>query len=365
MKSLRRRRACLLPLSSLCLLCLTECRKPKEPASDVVRPIKMLQLDGDVTLNGEFPGKITARVTSEMGFEVAGKITEIPIKEGQSVKKGAIIARIDPRDYDARLASARAKLREAQLNFQRAKDLYSADSIALAEVDRRRTEFELAQTGVREASKAREETMIRAPFDGVVARKLVKEFSNVEAKQPVVILQDDSHLEIDISVSEQAWATTSDLTAEQLNEQLKPIVEIASLPGKHFSAKLKEAASVADAVTRTFKVTFMFEKPEGMNVLPGMSAKVVIKDKNDDTSPDKMLSIPSQATLSADENTSYVWVVDRATMTVSKKRVELGKKKGENIEVLGGLQGSEWIATSGIHLLQDGMKVSHLKNKRY
>ena len=272
-----------LSLVSLALtFVLFACEKAPPEVKEVIRPIKMQRVQGQADLKSEFPGKVAAKISSQMGFEVPGRIIALPVKEGQVLKKGEIIAKIDPRDYEARLASERAKLREAKLNYDRAKQLYASQSIALAELDAERRKFEVVQASFREAMKAKEETIIRAPFDGVVAKKLIKEFTNVAAKQTVVIFQDESGgLEIDINVPETSMANPGRKGLRDVIATMNPQVEVAAFPDKRFAATVKEVANVADPVTRTFKVTFAFDRPANLNIFPGMSAKVIFEVKSD------------------------------------------------------------------------------------
>ena len=109
-----------------------------------------------------------------------------------------------------------------------------------------------------------------------MARKLVEDFANVQAKQPVLILQDTSILEIEIAVPERdvVQSKRQDETKEQASERLKPQVIVSAVPDREFPAKIKEYATTADPVTRTFPVKLNFDKPEDLNILPGMTARV-------------------------------------------------------------------------------------------
>jgi RND family efflux transporter MFP subunit len=223
----------------------------------------------------------------------------------------------------------------------------------------RRRNFEVADANYRTAEKAVEDTYLRAPFDGQVARKLVEDFVNVQAQQVILILQDDSSLEVVVNVPE-GDALRGAQYLMNANEMaiLNPAVEIGSLPDRQFPARLKEFATTADPVTRTFAVTFFFESPDDATLRPGMTARLTL-------SPETQLltgrsSLPASAVLADEQGAAYVWRIERSDMTVSRATIEVGAVFGDEIELLGGLSPGDLIAVSGVHNLRAGMQVRSL-----
>jgi multidrug efflux pump subunit AcrA (membrane-fusion protein) len=213
-----------------------------------------------------------------------------------------------------------------------------------------------AEARRKEAEKAYEDTILRAPFAGVVGRKLVVDFANVQAKQPILVLQDTSHLEMVVNVPERDFAVGPRATPalDELTERLQPFIVVSSLPDRKFPARLKELATAADPVTRTFAVTFRFATPEDVNVLPGMTAKVVVRAAG--TAGDRTL-IPAHAAGGASDGEAFVWLVDPDAMTVTRRPVTLGPLQGDQVEVRSGLVAGDVVAISGVALLRDGMQV--------
>jgi RND family efflux transporter MFP subunit len=304
----------------------------------------------------EYPGTVSAAQTAEMAFEVAGKIVEFRYKEGEQVPEGDVIARLDPRDYQAQLDSAQAQADNSRLNFERAQKLVDEGALAPIERDRRKTVFDTADARLRKAKKALEDTELRAPFAGVMARKLVEDFANVQAKQIVLVLTDDQYLKIKLAVPERDLAGERDRsrTLEQVNADIKPEVVITSMPDRRFPGRLSELASTADPSTRTFEATMTFRPPDGIQVLPGMTARVIIQVPQDRGSA---IRIPATAAVANDEGEAFVWLVDSANMTVSRRPVELGPLTGSDATVLSGLEGGEVVVVSGVGQLRDGLKV--------
>jgi RND family efflux transporter MFP subunit len=337
---------------------LIACEKESPPRPDLIRPVRMLEVtDASAGATREYPGRIKAGQYAEMSFEVPGKVTKFVFKEGSKVKMGAVLAELDPADYQARYDSAKAKESHAKSERDRYKAMYDKDVKPYSEYELRIRQHEVRMAETREAKKALNDTTLRAPFEGVMARKLVEEFENVQAKQPVLILQNDELLEIKVSVPERdlAEGSADRRTDEELTGILKPRVVVSSLPDRIFNARLKELANVADPTTRTFEATFLFSKPEDANILGGMTAKVII-----DVPATRAVTgvlVPSKAVVAGEAGAGSVWVIDPDSLVASRRQVEVGEFAGLDIEVVSGLTPGELIATSGIHQLRDGMTV--------
>jgi RND family efflux transporter MFP subunit len=303
----------------------------------------------------ELPGTIKAAQNADMGFEVSGKITEFLVKEGQPVEKGDVLARLDARDYQADLDQTKASSRKAQADLQRSLRIYEEDpgAISTSKIDADRKSVDVAEAQVRKAAKAVEDTVLRAPFEGLMARKLVEDFQNVQAKEPVLVLQDISGLEIQVSVPERDMTRASTRTTnEEMTQRVQPQVQISSLPGRSFPARVKEFATSADPVTRTFQVRLTFEPPDDVAILPGMTARVIVKVVRDDT-----IRLPSHATFADADGNPNIWLLDSETMKVQRAPVKLGELTGNEVEILEGLEADDQVVISGVNQLREGTQV--------
>jgi RND family efflux transporter MFP subunit len=351
---------CSLAGGLLLLVLAAGCSEPPPEPEPVVRPVKILEVGpgatGDVR---EYPGNVRAVQHAEMGFEVAGRVVEFPVEEGRAVEKGAELARLDPRDYQDKVAAAQALRDNAYVDYERAETLFKEGVTAQAERDRKRAWYEVQEADLNTAKKGLEDTVLRAPFAGVVASKLVRDFRNVQAKEPILILQDDSSYEIEIYVPERDVTTRPEggRSNEEMTARTRPEVALTSHPDRRFPARVREVATTADPSTRTFKVTLAFERPDDVRVLPGMTAKVIVHPQGigGGAAP---IRIPAGAAVADDAGDPYVWLVAPDAMTVSRRAVELGALGGSEVVVSKGLEAGEWIAVSGVHQLRDGMQVS-------
>ncbi len=341
-----------------CLLALLGCGSEPEAAPEVVRPIKILKVGSGSSGSGlEFPGKVAAAQNAEMAFEVSGRIIEFPVDESQRVEQGEIIARLDPRDFQSALDSERARLNVAEADFGRAKVLFEKDVLSRQNFDKAQRNFEMAQAAYATVEKSLEDSELRAPFAGIVAKKLVDDFQNVKAKEAVVILQDDASLEIEVDVPEVDFAAMQPgLSIEQRNRNTISEVTISSLPDRRLPAKIKEFSTTADPVTRTFKVSFAFASPKDVLIRPGMTAKVSVRARGDSTRASK-ISIPARAVRSDQGGEPFVWVVDSQTLQVQRRVVSLGDYSGPLVGIESGLEAGTEIAITGVHHLVDGMTV--------
>ncbi|MBW2494235.1 MAG: biotin/lipoyl-binding protein, partial [Deltaproteobacteria bacterium] len=147
---------------------LTGCGDEPAPAPPVARPVKILAIDdkGAVEIL-EYAGTISAAQPSEVAFEVPGKITDFPVVEGQVVKKGDLLVRIDPRDMAALADVDTAKVRLAKAEYERKKKLFEADVISQQELDRAKRAYEVNVAKSQGSAKGLEDTELFALFDGV------------------------------------------------------------------------------------------------------------------------------------------------------------------------------------------------------
>ena len=341
------------------LMAATACEQPIPDAVEVVRPVKMLELaGGGARASLEYPAQIAATTDAEIAFEVSGLITEFPVVQGQFVSSGDLLAQIDPRDFEATLDAVRAERNVAYADYQRYQDLFAADAASLQELEVSRRRFEVAEARIRTAEKAVADTTLRAPFSGQVARKLVESFQSVSAREPILVLQDvEQTLDVIVNVPENDLAIRPEEEPSEFESRVRLSAELTSYPGERIPLRIKEFASQADPITRTFEVTFSFDPPEGLRILPGMTAKVFV----DPSEEPGTFTVPAQAIVSNEGGEPYVWVIDRSAMTVSRRPVELGELAGAEAEVVEGLTAGEVIAVSAAQNLRDGMEVREIQ----
>ncbi len=338
----------------LAFLLATGCEKKEEAVpKEVVRPVKVMTVAGSSSnIPLIFPGKTRANKRVELSFKVPGPIVELPVEEGQFIKKGKLIARILPRDFKINLDAAKAKAVNADRQYERYKGLYVRKQVSKADFDRYKASRDVTAAQLEDAQNALKDTYLKAPFDGIVAQRHVQNFEEVQAKQPIVFFQDNSKIEILVDAPENLI-----VTLEQ-KRKIKVTASFAAAPGKAFPLTLKEYSTEADPQTQTYQVVLVMDQPEGINILPGMTA--IVKGQRAETEKVVVqIVIPAIAVMEDPQEKGFVWVLKKEGMTVHKTEVIVGEMTGsKNILILKGLTGGEVIVTSGLTKLQEGMKVS-------
>ena len=344
-------------LPGVCLaLVVAACDDQVAEQEPVVRPVKVHTIGkADASARREYPGSIRAFQHADMGFEVGGRIEEFYVMEGDDVVQGEVLARLDARDYEADLKAAQANLRKAESDLRRSKNIYKEDpgAISTETIDTHQRAVDVSRANLAISQKAVEDTKLRAPFTGRMARKLVEDFQNVQAKEPVLILQDTSTLEIEINLPERDVAGAPiDRERGAVQNRTQPEVIVSALPNLKFAAWIKEFASTADPVTRTFSAKLNFKNPGDVNILPGMTARVQIT-----VNPERAWSVPVSATLADDSGNPFVWKMDPDSMAVSRAPVELGDLFENRVRITAGLDEGDLVAITGVNELRDGMVV--------
>jgi len=352
-------------ISVFSILLLQACDEAPEPElREVTRPIKMMTLGGGSGgVTAEFPGTVSAAQSVELSFEVPGKIIELPITDGKKVTQGELLGQLDPADYEAARDAAESNRRALSAAYSRAKKIFDQGAGSQAEVDKTLRDIQVAKERLKKAQKALDDTTLKAPYSGEVAKKIADNFQNVQAKEPILVLQDITSLEMDVNIPEQDFSrATPGLSYEERTRLVRPEIVVSSLPDKRFPARFKSLSTTADPVTRTYAGTFAFDNPPDINILPGMTAKVILH-----VTEGKLAEIgvggfivPVSAVAADGQGSAYAWRVDQDTMRVARVPVTLGPIAGEDIWVLNGLAEGDRIAISGVHHLREGMQVRPL-----
>ncbi len=342
------------------------CSDP-EPPAPVIPPVQtFVLLESQETPFRRFPGEVQAAESTEMSFDVPGRLIEFPARQGQTVKKGDLLARLDAENFESRLASSNASLTAARDELARRRQLRERGVIAQSELDRFQEQFEVAEAAQREARRAVEDTRMVAPVEGRVARLLVNNFQSVQAKQPVLIFQDLNTLEIDIELPESDMVGGSrGITSETAREILEAKVEFPSLRGRQFALELQDFSSEASPTARTFRVSFLFHPPEDQNILPGMTCTVLLRRRGSGepaSAEPGVFAVPVQA-VGTDAGNSRVWILNPETMQVVPVAVELLGVAGDSMQVRGeGLVPGSEIVASGVRFLSEGMQVRRMES---
>lgn len=335
------------------LLCSCE---QEIPHRDPVRPVRMMMVeDKELLASLTFAGKAKAVEEVNLGFEVAGTIIDRPVDKGDYVDTGALLARLDPRDFQNELDAVTAELDRATAHRDRIAEALKANAVAKQDLTDAEARVQGAQAQVNIKLKALEDSVITAPFDGVIAWTFKERFQRVAAKELVVRLLDIRKIEFQISIPETMISYVPYIRYVNLT--------FDAFPGRTFVATVKEIGAEASVTTRTYPVTLLFQQPEDIKILPGMAGtayggEIAVPEKF--VYPGHVIPMGAIFTDNAGKN-NYVWIVDN--YKVSRREVIVERVIPEGVEVRG-LNEGERIVTAGVHQLNEGEEVREEKERR-
>ena len=162
--------------------CLLGCaEEPPTEMEPVARPVKLLDVSAGAVAERNFPGTVQATNQVDLSFRVGGPLVELPATEGAFVRRGQLLARIDPRDFEIRVRAAKADFDRVEADFSRFTSLYEREAVSLAQLDQSRAARDVASAGLEDAQAALEDTRLLAPFASRVGETFVENFSRYQS----------------------------------------------------------------------------------------------------------------------------------------------------------------------------------------
>ncbi|THB74918.1 MAG: efflux RND transporter periplasmic adaptor subunit [Desulfobulbaceae bacterium] len=327
----------------------------EEKSTSLFRPVPtaVVQPKADVIIR-QFPGTVEAKKDVELGFSIDGLLELLNAREGQRVNKGEMIARIDQRDYLHNLDAATASFENLKTELQRAIALMEKKVIPQAEYDSIKTSYDVALAELEIRKKALDDTVLVAPFDGIIARRHAEKNEHIKKQTTVVSIKDIEELEVEIGVPESLMATGGVKPFRQIE------VNFDVAGDRWFPAQIREYSVQANPVTRTYEVAVGFKNPPGIEILPGMTATVRVSFTQNSLqeSPNRpVFLVPVEAVFSTGDGQSYVWLIPDGNGNPEKIDVSVGPIRDKGIEVHGNIRAGMLVAIAGIHSLNEEMRV--------
>jgi membrane fusion protein, multidrug efflux system len=341
----------------------------------------MVVTAGDKPSVRSFPGRVEASKMVDLAFQVSGVLVSLPFREGERALKDTVIAQLRQDEFQARLQTAQGTLAQARAQLgavesrltntktesERYGRLVDSTAVSRSDYDSAQTAYQAAQQDynaqqatihglegrVAEAKLQLADSTLRAPYDGVVAQRLVDVGQNIVANNPVIRYQNVTDIDIVVDVPEGYVASNLRSTAME-----RSVAELSIASGRQFPVYVKEVAQIADPKTQVFEVRFAMKVPPGIRALPGMTANVTITTRAG-TRPENVLFVPVSAVVKQDTGEQVAWILG-SDQNVHPRIVKLGSPSGEQIEILGGLQPGDRVVVAGAPFLREGMKVRDL-----
>ncbi|MFN3740511.1 MAG: efflux RND transporter periplasmic adaptor subunit [Thermodesulfovibrionales bacterium] len=326
-------------------------------------------------------GYVVADRKAALGVKTTGTLEWLGVKEGDIVKKGQVIGRLENEDRKINLEQARANLElslsalreaeaelyDARLSFERNKELLERGFISKAEYDasearlkraeamvsQRKAQIKVAEAQVKEAEVNLEYTYIKVPFDGVVLTKdadvgdiVTPLGAAANARASVITIADMKSLHVEVDVSEQNIAKVKEGQACE--------IELDAFPDKRFRGRVVKIIPTADRTKAAVKVKIAFIDRE-KGILPDMSAKVSFLEREPLPQELKPVLAVKSSSIMSNSNNKFVFVYEDGRL--EKREITAGRQFNGFTEVLSGLKPGESLVLNPSRKLRDGMKV--------
>ena len=284
---------------------------------------------------------LEARAESQVVAKTSGVALEVLVEEGDAVRAGQVLVRIDADRARLNLAQIDAQVKKLEANYRRASELVKQQMVSVGDHDQLRYDLENARAAWRLAQLELSYTNVTAPIAGVVASRSIKAGNFVQINTPIIRIVDNSRLEATLNVPERDLA--------KMRVGLPVRMQVDALAGRAFEGVVDRIAPVVDAGSGTFRVVCAFDPDDGV-LQPGMFARIGI----DYDTRSAALAIPRSALLDDDGEAAVYTVRDgKAVRTV----VETGYVDGDFIEVRDGLAEGDRVVTAGKVAVRDGSAV--------
>ncbi len=295
----------------------------------------------------ETNGTLEAENEVDVVARVAGRIVELGVEEGLAVRKGQVMARIEDEEIRSQLEIARVALKEAELNYERAKSLQRERLLSAETFEQAETRFETARAQLEGNQILLSYTVIRAPFDGLVVARYVDFAEQVANGTRLFRVSDFTPLLCPIQVPEREL--------RRLGVGQSAYLTVEGWPDERFDARVLRLSPVIDAASGTVKVTL--EVDARGKLRPGMFARVFVRVDTRSAA----LVIP-KAALSLESIGDTVYVAKDGV--AERREVELGFKEGDFVEVTSGLAEGESVVVVGQDGLSDGTPIQLFGDER-
>jgi len=291
------------------------------------------------------PGVVEPWVKLKILSEVRGKIIQKVMDEGAEVRKGDIIAVIDPRDYENALISAKASCQAAFSSKERIDKLYQEQLATRSQLDDTTAMLDMGKAQMDSAKLNLERCTIRSPISGILNRLYFEPGQYMNNSDPIAEVLQIDKLKVIIGIPE------SDVNAVRSVDDYE--VKIDALSGKIFQAKKYFLSKSTDSQARLYNLELEIENPSG-EILPDMFARVEIVKAEIDNA----ITLPLFSVITINEE-NIVYVVEGDI--VRSRKIELGMQEGWRVQVTKGLESNEHVVVVGQRSVNEGQKVNIIK----
>ena len=314
-----------------------------EEEEKLVIPVEVRDVSrGDISAYYSNTATLEAVREATIVSKVRGIVQELKVEEGDVVRAGQVIAKIEDDQYRIEAERSKATLDRLYNDFQRNKELFEKELISAEVYENSRFEYESQKAAHQLAQLNYEHTNIKSPISGVISERFIKIGNMIGVDQEVFRVTDFDPIQAILHVPEHERS--------KIRTGQKAELKADAIPGQMFTGRVERISPTIDPNTGTFKVTVYMDENEGM-LRPGMFGRVkIVYDTRLNT---KM--IPKTALITEDETQSVFVIKDSLAF---RKQIRTGYVNGSNVEVIDGLEDGEIVVTTGQGSLTDSTKVN-------
>jgi membrane fusion protein, multidrug efflux system len=339
----------------LALGLLSACGRQQEAATDTGP--RMVQLV-PVTQEGanelrEFTGRVEQTSISPLAFEVSGRVVQIAVLDGARVRKGQVIARIDPEPFQLVVRRAEAQYAQLAADLKRQTVLHDENILSGGRFDQLKTSLEVAGVQRDLARRDLRNTSLVAPFDGRIARRTIETEQTVQAGAPVFNLENAQRIEIGVELPQ------SIAESLPLNNSLRAEAWTPDRPDNVFQLAYREHATQTSTAASSYRLLFSVKQPKELTLLPGMAVRVRI-GMNQAPAANLALSVPIAALAVTPDGKHRVWRYDAGSSKVHAVPVDLREVRNSTAIVAGDLHAGDKVVGGGSQFVAEGQAVRPL-----
>lgn len=340
----------LISAASMTLLgCTRDDAKAKTSTPHVVRVVEIDMERPASYGNVNYTGVVRARTESQLGFRVAGKISERLVNAGETVKIGQPLLKLDPTDYQLALQAARAVHKQASLELERVRVLVEKRAESRDVLEKAVAAAESSAALAEQTANQAGYTTLYADADGIVMTTLAEPGQVVAAGQPVLVLAKDGPREAAVDIPE---GSLERIRGQKATAQLYLNSEL------RVPATFREISGTADPVARTYQARYVLE---GEAAQFPLGATVTVRLSASGNGTQKTSEIPLGSLIDRGDGAA-VWIVDPVTSTIQKRAVSIAKLGAETASISGGLNHGDVVVSLGAQLLNSGETVRVAKS---
>lgn len=300
----------------------------------------------------EFPAVVSAVKNIELKFEIDGRIITTDLVKGKRVKKGQLLAQIDPRPFERKVKDRLVRHNLAAKELKRQQSLFNKGVISQSIVDSADSLFETTLLDLNNAKQDLTYCQVFAPFDAFISNRYIENSSYIKAGDSIATLQDRSTIYFSFDVPERVMTTNTG------NNTFQASAKLIGLNETKYAIHYVEHEATPDPITQTYNVTFAINDGQESKLIPGSRAIVTVMNKLNN---EQVTIVPMSAIVGDSKAGFNVWLVDENKATVSKKHVNIQGISGKFAIIRDGLLEGDKVVSAGISQMRAGLLVSEYK----